>query len=468
MAETILISDGVATNRITMKVRLAAACYVTIQASNAAETLMLARGQQPKVILLDADLPGGAGPETCRALKADPTTRHIPVICLCQQDMKIAALRAGADEVLAKPLDEPMLLARIRGFLRDRVVHPALPAEPELAMYEAAAPFATMHTKDADIALIAPGPGTGVAWKHALAPRLGCLPRIIEPDQALAQVMVGRIPDLYLIAAELSTGNDGLRLLSELRARPGSRDAGFVVAVAEHERDIATIALDLGAGDVLPVSLCGAQVAEEAALRIANQIRRKHQADHRRTETERNRLWAMTDPLTGLANRRYATRRLEQIATRAELNGQGFVLMALDLDRFKQINDTFGHAAGDSVLAEVGLRLRGISAENDLVARMGGEEFLIAMSDTSPEDACGQAERIRAAIEELPVMLPGTAGAGFVHVTASIGLAFGNAKRRAGQQTEIDGLIAQADHALMRAKSGGRNRVALAACSPAA
>ncbi len=468
MAETILISDGAATNRITMKVRLAAACYITIQASNAPETLVLARSQQPKLILLDADLPDTGGPAVCRALKADPATRHIPVICLCPQDLKIAALRAGADEVLPKPLDEAMLLARIRGFLRDGSESAVFPAEGEFAMCDTATPFATAQTKDADIALIAPSPAIGVAWKHALAPCLGCLPRIIEPDQALAQVMIGRIPDLYLIAAELNAGNDGLRLLSELRARPGSRDAGFVVAVAKDERDIATIALDLGAGDVLPVSLCGRQVAEEAALRIANQIQRKHRADHRRNEAERNRLWAMTDPLTGMANRRYATRRLEQIAMHAELSGTGFVLMALDLDRFKQINDTFGHAAGDSVLAEVGLRLRGVTDENDLVARMGGEEFLIAMPDISPDEAYRHAERIRSVIEEMPVMLPGTAGAGFVHVTASIGLAFGNERPNSGRQIQIESLIAQADHALMRAKAGGRNRVALGACNPAA
>jgi len=127
--------------------------------------------------------------------------------------------------------------------------------------------------------------------------------------------------------------------------------------------------------------------------------------------------------------------------------------MVIDLDRFKLVNDTYGHAAGDAVLATVAERLRMNLRAVDLVARIGGEEFLVAMPDTGFEAAHMVAERMRAAVGDQPIRL---AGGATLSVTLSIGLAMGPAGDAA---TPVDALMARADQALMEAKAEGRNQV---------
>ncbi|MEF9606350.1 diguanylate cyclase, partial [Paracoccus sp. PXZ] len=101
--------------------------------------------------------------------------------------------------------------------------------------------------------------------------------------------------------------------------------------------------LDLGAGDVLPWDLARPDAAPETAMRLQAQLARKHEADRRRHETQRNMRWAMTDPLTGLHNRRFALPRLAELAAEAQEHQGDLAVMLLDLDRFKQVNDLHGH-----------------------------------------------------------------------------------------------------------------------------
>lgn len=169
----------------------------------------------------------------------------------------------------------------------------------------------------------------------------------------------------------------------------------------------------------------------------------------------------MIDPLTGLFNRRYALPHLARIAERAAETGRGYAVMLLDLDRFKRVNDRYGHAAGDAVLVEVARRVKDSLRPVDLVARIGGEEFLVALPETGFEQACATAERLRTLIEQRPVTLPG--GAGEIGVTISVGLAFGRDKTPAAGsadvEAEINALMEQADRALYGAKASGRNTV---------
>ena len=168
----------------------------------------------------------------------------------------------------------------------------------------------------------------------------------------------------------------------------------------------------------------------------------------------------MTDSLTGLNNRRFALQRLGSLADQARTSGQAFALMALDLDRFKEINDTFGHAAGDAVLTEVAQRLRNCLREQDLLARFGGEEFLIALPETSLAQAEAIALAICSAIEATPFSLPGDAGS--VAVTISVGVTTSDGT------DPVAAALDAADQALMRSKREGRNRVTTASRSSAA
>ena len=164
---------------------------------------------------------------------------------------------------------------------------------------------------------------------------------------------------------------------------------------------------------------------------------------------------AMIDPLTGLHNRRYALPHLAAIAERALLSQGVFAVMVIDLDRFKSVNDRLGHASGDAVLVEVARRLQASLRQGDLLARIGGEEFLAALPETSFEEACHIADRLCRAVEELPIDTGCAAG---LRVTVSIGLAVSTATNRTEDAKTI---IDRADHALLRAKAEGRNKVTI-------
>ncbi len=163
------------------------------------------------------------------------------------------------------------------------------------------------------------------------------------------------------------------------------------------------------------------------------------------------REWAIRDGLTGLFNHRYFQELLHTEFARAQRYGQPLACLMLDLDRFKQINDSFGHPFGDDVLKRLAETLRGQAREVDIVARYGGEEFVAILPATDRAGALQFAERIRAAVEASPFEHQGRS----VPATVSIGVA---TTRDAGAGDEAR-LVALADAALYEAKRGGRNRV---------
>jgi diguanylate cyclase (GGDEF)-like protein len=163
-------------------------------------------------------------------------------------------------------------------------------------------------------------------------------------------------------------------------------------------------------------------------------------------------LLAITDPLTGLANRRRTLRQLEDL-TGTPAPGQAPAVLLADLDHFKGINDLHGHEIGDRVLVAVAGALRSATREADTIARWGGEEFLVLLPRTAPGEALELAERLRARIEAL-VILDRTLRP--VAVTISIGLAV----QVPGESGPA--WLRRADDALYRAKSQGRNRCELA------
>lgn len=167
----------------------------------------------------------------------------------------------------------------------------------------------------------------------------------------------------------------------------------------------------------------------------------------------RNFELAMTDMLTGLANRRAISDQLQSTVARAQRQGQYLSVLMLDIDHFKRVNDGYGHQAGDVVLRSVAQTLQSRLRAQDQIGRFGGEEFLAILPDTSPEGALVLAEALRAAVEASPTQW----GAHSIATTISIGVRGGAIT---GSDT-ADGLVAAADMALYRAKQGGRNRVAL-------
>ena len=162
---------------------------------------------------------------------------------------------------------------------------------------------------------------------------------------------------------------------------------------------------------------------------------------------------AMTDPLTGLPNRRYAMERLQEMM--AESTGLESTLscIMIDIDHFKQINDTYGHDCGDIVLKKISDIFKKKSRTSDMISRIGGEEFLVVSDRNSLHEAMVFAERLRQEIAEHEIVLIGRT----IQITVSLGVAI-----MTPDMSEGNALIMLADRALYSAKENGRNRVEIA------
>jgi two-component system cell cycle response regulator len=194
----------------------------------------------------------------------------------------------------------------------------------------------------------------------------------------------------------------------------------------------------------------------ELLARARTQIRKRRYTDHLRDNVQNSIEMAITDPLTGLHNRRYMESHLTTLAEQASLRAKPLALMMLDIDYFKSINDRYGHDAGDDVLREFAVRIRKSIRGIDLACRYGGEEFVIVMPETDLHVAGMVAERLRRSIAGEPFAIE--KGARRIEVTISIGISTLETKGEA-----IGDVLKRADQALYRAKNDGRNRVVAAA-----
>jgi diguanylate cyclase (GGDEF)-like protein len=164
------------------------------------------------------------------------------------------------------------------------------------------------------------------------------------------------------------------------------------------------------------------------------------------------------DRLTGLYNRSYFLDQTPILFDQSALKDLGFAILMVDIDHFKQVNDTFGHEVGDRVLKEIAGVIRQSTRSQDLVARYGGEEFIVALPIAAQDQAVDRAERIRVSVAEKGIDI----GDRTVRMTTSVGLAFS----AAGRPRVVTNLIAAADLALYQAKRDGRNRVVCGVALP--
>lgn len=185
-----------------------------------------------------------------------------------------------------------------------------------------------------------------------------------------------------------------------------------------------------------------AKLEEEIALRTGEL----------RQANEQLEILATQDALTGILNRRCFIEKAEEEITRITRFPSRFTLLLIDVDRFKSVNDTYGHAAGDAVLRSLAQLFSHNSRATDLVARYGGEEFVLLLKETALQDGVVFAERLRQTLVEHSVPFRTRQ----LHVTISIGAA------EADGEEDIDHILQRADEALYKAKSEGRNRVIMA------
>ena len=161
---------------------------------------------------------------------------------------------------------------------------------------------------------------------------------------------------------------------------------------------------------------------------------------------------ALTDTLTGLYNRRYFDVHLQKLIQTNQQNRKNFAVLMVDVDKFKGVNDTYGHGVGDEVLRAYASRLKDTVRGFDLVARLGGEEFVVVLPDITPDMAYLIAERLRRALGGRPIKCGSPSGE--LTVTASIGgFVVGPSQNLPSEE-----ILKRADEALYAAKNGGRNQ----------
>lgn len=252
---------------------------------------------------------------------------------------------------------------------------------------------------------------------------------------------------------------DGLELCQALRATDEGRRMHILMTSDGNGEEQLNRAYESGADGYLPSTLSakGLRIRLRAAQRLA-QLQtdwEKDRAQLRQIAAElavANRRLAnaaLTDQLTGLPNRRSAMDQLEQAWSAASRSGQALSVMVIDIDHFKHINDTYGHAAGDRVLREAASILRSSARREDSVCRIGGEEFLVICPSTDLKSTLQSAERLRASLSTKRMSL----GQAEKTLTISIGVA-----TREPGTTDIDALVSTADQALYAAKESGRNQ----------
>ncbi|HEY8584318.1 MAG TPA: diguanylate cyclase [Capillimicrobium sp.] len=256
-------------------------------------------------------------------------------------------------------------------------------------------------------------------------------------DDVLGSVRRHR-PDVVLV--------DEPAVVREIASDPDLLSTSVVLIGADASVDAALEALASGAHDVLPDPPSPAElVARVRAAARAAALRSQLLAREATLEQ-----LAYNDELTGLWNRRFMQRRLSAALRAAERHSRRLSVALVDIDHFKDVNDRFGHAAGDAVLIAVAQRLRDAVREEDVIGRWGGEEFLILLPEEPAEGAIVAADRIREHVGALPIETPEAT----VNITVSVGCA----TFRSGERP--DDVLRRADDALYEAKRAGRNAVA--------
>ncbi|HEV7263845.1 MAG TPA: PleD family two-component system response regulator [Falsiroseomonas sp.] len=443
MTARILVVDDIAANLRLLEAKLLNEYYEVAVASSGLEALATVGRWTPDVVLLDVMMPGMDGYEVCRRLKAQPATAHIPVVmvtALTDQAERVRGLEAGADDFLSKPVDDATLFARLRALLRMKQVLDAWRLRAETARDLGFEPPAGPPPSVAGATALLVNADPGEAEHLAAVLRLDGLIVSASANPASAwAALIESTPDVMLLSLSLD-GGDALRLASRVRAEALTRDVPVVLVGDSTQKGLVLRGFDLGANDhvLRPVD------PNELRARVRNQIRRKRYQERLRAELDRSLEMAVTDPLTGLRNRRYVRRHLDAL-----LRNTGAAVLLIDVDRFKPVNDTYGHAAGDAVLREIADRLRAHLRASDVVARYGGEEFIVVMAGASAEEALLVAERLRSAVAAAPIRAADLA----LDISVSLGVASGEAT------ASCDQVVGAADGALYRAKNNGRNRV---------
>ena len=447
MSGRVLVVDDVEANVKLLEAKLSSEYFDVLTASSGYAALQIADTELPDVILLDVMMPRMDGFEVCRQLKSRRQTADIPVVmvtALSDVASRLCGLEAGADDFLTKPVNDIALFARVRSLVRLKRMMEELRVREDICQQLGGPGAPAAEPEGSARILIVDDDEFAVARMSETLSPIATMRHASNCAEAWSLVAT----DTDLVISSLSIqGSDALRFVSQCRANEASRQ--LPILLISEDRDLPRLAkgLDLGANDYVtrPVD------RNELHARTVTQILRKRLQDRLQKSYQRCIELALTDPLTGLYDRAYLDRHLDELIKRVHQDGITAAVLMFDIDHFKQVNDTHGHDAGDDVLRELAARTLNSVRSVDLVARQGGEEFVVVMPETDLSIAAAVAERLRAAVAREPFTVK--ADGQNISITISVGVtsaAAGDDRKR---------MLKRADIALYMAKNQGRNRV---------
>ncbi|MFV0250487.1 MAG: PleD family two-component system response regulator [Rickettsia aeschlimannii] len=445
---TILVVDDIELNIKLLTAKLLQEYYTVLTANNGKEALATLKKGKIDIILLDVMMPEIDGFEVCKTIKTDPETTHIPVVmitALSDIDDRVKGLEAGADEFLTKPINDTALFVRLKSLSRMK----SLIDELKLRNSTNALLGVTnieMHDTFADkkILLINDDVVQAKNIKQMLLKITQNVKVISNSDEL--DIINEYTPDLVIISSTLEN-DDPLRISVILRGKAEISGVVIILQIDEDGMPLVVKGIELGINDyfVYPIE------ESELLARIRTQLKRKQYQDNLRNDLEQSVNLAAKDGLTGLFNRRYFDIHLKQMIEKANKESIKLYLLMCDIDNFKYINDTYGHQAGDKVLTIVSRILKNTLRVTDLIARFGGEEFTILLTDIDISKAIETAERVRVKIEYMDFYIEDQIEP--LKNTISIGVT------KYKKEESIESFIERADKAMYEAKTTGKNKV---------
>lgn len=453
MSARVLVVDDIAPNVKLLEAKLTSEYYDVITATSGAQALERVVADTPDIVLLDVMMPGMDGFEVCKRIKSNNATAHIPVVmvtALTDATDKVRGLEAGADDFLSKPVNDVALMARVRSLVRLKMTVDEWRARENTATSLGVSgenvAIMTQYVEKANILVVEDQAFEAQKCQEALTRDQH---KVFAVTGGMAALERAQVTDCDLIIVSINLmKEDGLRLCSHLRSNDRTRSTPILMLGQEEDLPRIARGLEIGANDYILRPLD----RNELLARVRTQIRRKRFQEKLKTNYEVSLSMALTDTLTGLYNRRYLNVHLEKLLKSTGDQRKPIAVLMFDLDKFKSVNDTYGHAVGDEVLKAASDRLKTRMRGFDLLARTGGEEFVAVLVDVGFEKACFVAERLRRAIGRKPmaVSVPG----GQLQVTSSIGGAYIGT-----DVLDVEEALKRADEQLYKAKEGGRDAV---------
>lgn len=461
MSARVLVVDDVLPNVKLLAAKLTREYFDVVTANSGPEALERIKAQHPDIVLLDVMMPGMDGFEVCERIRSDPATMHIPVVmvtALSDAADRVRGLEAGADDFLTKPVNDVALFARVRSLVRLKMMMDEWRSrESTSGQLGMLVSTDSVQTQTAEAARVLVVEDSAIDLDKITETLARDRDDVTDTDSCVSGLELALNEEFDLIVISLTLmREDGLRLCSQLRSQERSRQIPILLLADETDMDRVAKGLELGANDYLikPID------RNELLARTRTQVRRKRYQDRLRANYEASLSMALTDSLTGLFNRRYLSAHLPRLLDRSLSTAKPIAALLFDIDHFKVVNDSWGHGVGDEVLKEVAGRASRNLRNFDLVARLGGEEFVVIMPDTDSVQAMLVAERLRRRIAEESFAV--TAPVGQIDITISIGVAIGdNSLDAEGRPESGDALLRRADNALYQAKRSGRNKVVL-------